>query len=139
MGLFSWCCSFGLRLQGVASGASLNPKLLHHNSSKQVGEGGGTLKKDSKTADVLEVNFYCSVSMLSSSYFCLINTFLFPLCSSAYPQDVNECETGTHDCQDDQMCWNYYGGFRCYPRNPCETPYTKTSEKSVFFLPFPPF
>lgn len=29
------------------------------------------------------------------------------------------------------MCWNYYGGFRCYPRNPCEAPYTKTSEKSV--------
>lgn len=40
------------------------------------------------------------------------------------------------------MCWNYYGGFRCYPRNPCEQPYTKTSEKSVifprtvFFFPF---
>lgn len=32
------------------------------------------------------------------------------------------------------MCWNYYGGFRCYPRNPCELPYTKTSEKSVIFL-----
>lgn len=43
-------------------------------------------------------------------------------------QDINECETGAHDCQDDQMCWNYYGGFRCYPRNPCEPPYTKTSE-----------
>nr|XP_057920285.1 EGF-containing fibulin-like extracellular matrix protein 2 isoform X3 [Doryrhamphus excisus] len=43
-------------------------------------------------------------------------------------QDVNECETGTHNCQDDEMCWNYYGGFRCYPRNPCETPYTQTSE-----------
>ncbi|CAG6017086.1 unnamed protein product [Menidia menidia] len=42
--------------------------------------------------------------------------------------DINECETGTHDCQDDEMCWNYYGGFRCYPRNPCEPPYTLTSE-----------
>lgn len=45
--------------------------------------------------------------------------------------DINECETGTHNCQDDEMCWNYYGGFRCYPRNPCEPPYTQTSEKSV--------
>ncbi|XP_061914055.1 EGF-containing fibulin-like extracellular matrix protein 1 [Entelurus aequoreus] len=43
-------------------------------------------------------------------------------------QDVNECETGTHNCQEGEMCWNYYGGFRCYPRNPCETPYTQTSE-----------
>ncbi|XP_019715453.1 EGF-containing fibulin-like extracellular matrix protein 1 isoform X3 [Hippocampus comes] len=43
-------------------------------------------------------------------------------------QDVNECETGTHNCQDDEMCWNYYGGFRCYPRNPCEAPYTQSSE-----------
>ncbi|XP_008319962.1 EGF-containing fibulin-like extracellular matrix protein 1 isoform X3 [Cynoglossus semilaevis] len=45
-------------------------------------------------------------------------------------QDVNECETGTHNCQDEEMCWNYYGGFRCYPRNPCEAPYVKTSENS---------
>ncbi|XP_068184183.1 EGF-containing fibulin-like extracellular matrix protein 1 isoform X3 [Antennarius striatus] len=43
-------------------------------------------------------------------------------------QDINECEMGTHNCQDHEMCWNYYGGFRCYPRNPCEAPYTKTSE-----------
>uniref|UniRef100_A0A667XK29 EGF containing fibulin extracellular matrix protein 1 n=1 Tax=Myripristis murdjan TaxID=586833 RepID=A0A667XK29_9TELE len=43
-------------------------------------------------------------------------------------QDINECEAGTHDCRDDEMCWNYYGGFRCYPRNPCEEPYVRTSE-----------
>lgn len=34
------------------------------------------------------------------------------------------------------MCWNYYGGFRCYPRNPCEAPYAKTSEKSVNMIQF---
>uniref|UniRef100_A0AAY4D999 EGF-like domain-containing protein n=1 Tax=Denticeps clupeoides TaxID=299321 RepID=A0AAY4D999_9TELE len=42
-------------------------------------------------------------------------------------QDVNECETG-HNCAEDQTCWNYYGGFRCYPRNPCQEPYVRTSE-----------
>ncbi|MGH0161184.1 UNVERIFIED_CONTAM: hypothetical protein FKN15_054628 [Acipenser sinensis] len=26
------------------------------------------------------------------------------------------------------MCWNYYGGFRCYPRNLCQEPYIRTSE-----------
>ncbi|XP_042568097.1 EGF-containing fibulin-like extracellular matrix protein 1 [Cyprinus carpio] len=42
-------------------------------------------------------------------------------------QDINECETA-HNCREDEMCWNYYGGFRCYPRNPCREPYVKTGE-----------
>ncbi|XP_041108964.1 EGF-containing fibulin-like extracellular matrix protein 1 isoform X2 [Polyodon spathula] len=43
-------------------------------------------------------------------------------------QDINECETGTDNCREDEMCWNYFGGFRCYPRNPCHEPYIRTSE-----------
>ncbi|KAF5895634.1 EGF-containing fibulin-like extracellular matrix protein 1 isoform X1, partial [Clarias magur] len=42
-------------------------------------------------------------------------------------QDINECETG-HKCSEDEMCWNYYGGFRCYQKNPCQEPYVRTSE-----------
>ncbi|XP_072526078.1 EGF-containing fibulin-like extracellular matrix protein 1 isoform X3 [Salminus brasiliensis] len=42
-------------------------------------------------------------------------------------QDINECETG-HECSEEEMCWNYYGGYRCYPRNPCQEPYVRTSE-----------
>ncbi|CAH7004960.1 Efemp1 [Phodopus roborovskii] len=42
-------------------------------------------------------------------------------------QDINECETN-NECQEDEMCWNYHGGFRCYPRNPCQDPYILTSE-----------
>ncbi|XP_060772887.1 EGF-containing fibulin-like extracellular matrix protein 1 isoform X3 [Neoarius graeffei] len=42
-------------------------------------------------------------------------------------QDINECETG-HKCNEDEICWNYYGGFRCYPKNPCQEPYVRTSE-----------
>lgn len=42
-------------------------------------------------------------------------------------QDINECETG-HECSEEEMCWNYYGGYRCYPRNPCQEPYVQTSE-----------
>ncbi|XP_066507588.1 EGF-containing fibulin-like extracellular matrix protein 1 isoform X2 [Hoplias malabaricus] len=42
--------------------------------------------------------------------------------------DVNECETG-HECSEEEMCWNYYGGYRCYPRNPCQEPYVRTSEQ----------
>ncbi|XP_048062009.1 EGF-containing fibulin-like extracellular matrix protein 1 isoform X1 [Megalobrama amblycephala] len=42
-------------------------------------------------------------------------------------QDINECETG-HECREDEMCWNYYGGHRCYPQNPCQEPYMLTAE-----------
>ncbi|KAM9450154.1 EGF-containing fibulin-like extracellular matrix protein 1 isoform 3-T3 [Clarias gariepinus] len=42
-------------------------------------------------------------------------------------QDINECETG-QKCSEDEMCWNYYGGFRCYQKNPCQEPYVRTSE-----------
>ncbi|XP_077091306.1 EGF-containing fibulin-like extracellular matrix protein 1 [Siphateles boraxobius] len=42
-------------------------------------------------------------------------------------QDINECETG-HECREDEMCWNYYGGHRCYPQNPCQEPYVQTAE-----------
>lgn len=66
---------FGLRLQGLHQGLPLTQDsctiILPCEKKNK------TSKKDSKTADVLSVNFYCSVSMLSSSYFCLINTFLF--------------------------------------------------------------
>ncbi|XP_015282405.1 PREDICTED: EGF-containing fibulin-like extracellular matrix protein 1 isoform X2 [Gekko japonicus] len=42
-------------------------------------------------------------------------------------QDINECEVG-NECREDEMCWNYYGGYRCYPRNPCQEPYVLASE-----------
>ncbi|KAG7999684.1 EGF-containing fibulin-like extracellular matrix protein 1 [Nibea albiflora] len=42
-------------------------------------------------------------------------------------QDINECETGPN-CREDQVCWNYFGGYRCYPRNPCHEPYIQTGE-----------
>ncbi|OXB76145.1 UNVERIFIED_CONTAM: hypothetical protein H355_005356, partial [Colinus virginianus] len=42
-------------------------------------------------------------------------------------EDINECET-TNECREDEICWNYHGGFRCYPINPCQEPYVLTSE-----------
>uniref|UniRef100_A0A671YRN4 EGF containing fibulin extracellular matrix protein 1 n=1 Tax=Sparus aurata TaxID=8175 RepID=A0A671YRN4_SPAAU len=78
----------------------------------------------------------CSFSSYMCQYQCINSPGSYSCeCPDGYQlqgnrlcQDINECETGTHNCQDDEMCWNYYGGFRCYPRNPCEAPYTKTSE-----------
>ncbi|XP_031417992.1 EGF-containing fibulin-like extracellular matrix protein 1 [Clupea harengus] len=51
----------------------------------------------------------------------------YQLQGSRLCQDINECETG-HNCREDQMCWNYHGGFRCYPRDPCHEPYKQTGE-----------
>uniref|UniRef100_A0AAY4A268 EGF-like domain-containing protein n=1 Tax=Denticeps clupeoides TaxID=299321 RepID=A0AAY4A268_9TELE len=42
-------------------------------------------------------------------------------------KDVNECDLG-QVCHEDQMCWNYNGGYQCYPRNPCHGPYVKTGD-----------
>ncbi|XP_041645108.1 EGF-containing fibulin-like extracellular matrix protein 1 isoform X1 [Cheilinus undulatus] len=78
----------------------------------------------------------CSFSSYMCQYQCINSPGSYSCeCPDGYQlqgnrlcQDVNECETGIHNCQDDEMCWNYYGGFRCYPRNPCEAPYVKTSE-----------
>uniref|UniRef100_A0A7N9AZ21 EGF containing fibulin extracellular matrix protein 1 n=1 Tax=Mastacembelus armatus TaxID=205130 RepID=A0A7N9AZ21_9TELE len=78
----------------------------------------------------------CSFSSYMCQYQCINNPGSYSCeCPEGYQlqgnrvcQDINECETGAHNCQDDEMCWNYYGGFRCYPKNPCEAPYTKTSE-----------
>ncbi|XP_004551769.1 EGF-containing fibulin-like extracellular matrix protein 1 [Maylandia zebra] len=78
----------------------------------------------------------CGLSSYMCQYQCVNNPGSYSCeCPQGYQlqanrlcQDINECETGTHNCQDDEMCWNYYGGFRCYPRNPCEPPYTQTSE-----------
>ncbi|KAM8859776.1 EGF-containing fibulin-like extracellular matrix protein 1 isoform 2-T3 [Spinachia spinachia] len=86
----------------------------------------------------------CSFSSYMCQYQCINSPGSYSCeCPEGYQlqgsrvcQDVNECETGTHNCQDDEMCWNYYGGFRCYPKNPCEAPYTKTSEKSVNIIQF---
>ncbi|XP_067375781.1 EGF-containing fibulin-like extracellular matrix protein 1 isoform X3 [Channa argus] len=74
-------------------------------------------------------NYMCQYQCINSpgSYSCECPEG-YQLQGNRLCQDINECETGTHTCRDDEMCWNYYGGFRCYPRDPCEAPYTKTSE-----------
>nr|XP_056708774.1 EGF-containing fibulin-like extracellular matrix protein 1 [Euleptes europaea] len=48
-------------------------------------------------------------------------------------QDINECEMG-NECREDEMCWNYHGGYRCYPRNPCQEPYILISENRCVCL-----
>ncbi|KAM4607207.1 EGF-containing fibulin-like extracellular matrix protein 1 isoform 2-T2 [Polymixia lowei] len=85
----------------------------------------------------------CSFSSYMCQYQCINSAGSYSCeCPEGYQlqgarmcQDINECEDGTHDCQEDEMCWNYYGGFRCYPRNPCEEPYVRSGENRCFCRP----
>ncbi|KAG5855529.1 hypothetical protein ANANG_G00050000 [Anguilla anguilla] len=77
----------------------------------------------------------CSFSSYMCQYQCVNQPGQYTcMCPDGYQlqgrslcQDINECETG-HNCREDEMCWNYHGGFRCYPRNPCHEPYVRTGE-----------
>ena len=45
------------------------------------------------------------------------------------PSDVNECETGAHECTDAQNCVNIHGGYKCVDTDPCNEPYVQVSDK----------
>lgn len=43
--------------------------------------------------------------------------------------DVDECESGAHQCSEAQTCVNFYGGYRCVDTNRCVEPYVQVSDK----------
>ncbi|XP_078062675.1 EGF-containing fibulin-like extracellular matrix protein 2 [Mustelus asterias] len=78
----------------------------------------------------------CSYSNYLCHYECVNEPGRFScVCPDGYQllgtricQDVNECETGQHQCAENQMCTNVYGGFRCVPQNQCQEPYVQVSD-----------
>lgn len=152
MGLFSWCCRERAAVRPVW-GCIRGFPLVFPCIFAAAGNAAANLKHHSQIVHVL--NFDCVFTALFHGacrvcvcvlevedtsiviqLFLTIQYSFFLSLSLCQSPDINECETGTHNCQDDEMCWNYYGGFRCYPRNPCEAPYAKTSEKSVNIIQF---
>ncbi|KAB1267402.1 EGF-containing fibulin-like extracellular matrix protein 1 [Camelus dromedarius] len=84
---------------------------------------------DNLDIDECTIPPYCHQRCVNTpgSFYCQCNPG-FQLAANNYTcVDINECET-TNECREDEMCWNYHGGFRCYPRNPCQDPYVLTSE-----------
>ncbi|XP_008100936.1 EGF-containing fibulin-like extracellular matrix protein 1 isoform X2 [Anolis carolinensis] len=77
----------------------------------------------------------CRASNFMCQYECVNEPGRFScLCPDGYQlvrgrncQDINECEVG-NECREDEICSNYHGGYRCYPRNPCQEPYVLASE-----------
>uniref|UniRef100_A0A3P8ZD70 EGF-like domain-containing protein n=1 Tax=Esox lucius TaxID=8010 RepID=A0A3P8ZD70_ESOLU len=43
-------------------------------------------------------------------------------------QDINECETGEHQCTEGQMCVNIHGAYQCVFTNRCQDPYVQVSD-----------
>lgn len=43
--------------------------------------------------------------------------------------DIDECESGTHQCSEAQTCVNFHGGYRCVDTNRCVEPYVQVSDK----------
>ncbi|XP_019575386.2 EGF-containing fibulin-like extracellular matrix protein 1 isoform X2 [Rhinolophus sinicus] len=91
----------------------------------------GYQKRGEQCVDIDECTMppYCHQRCVNTpgSFYCQCSPG-FQLAANNYTcVDINECET-TNECREDEMCWNYHGGFRCYPRNPCQDPYVLTPE-----------
>ncbi|XP_059841965.1 EGF-containing fibulin-like extracellular matrix protein 1 isoform X3 [Hypanus sabinus] len=83
----------------------------------------------------------CAYSSYMCQYQCVNEPGKFScICPKGYKllgtrmcQDINECETG-NVCEEQEKCWNYNGGYRCYPQNPCHEPYTQMAENRCVCL-----
>ncbi|KAL8184089.1 UNVERIFIED_CONTAM: EGF-containing fibulin-like extracellular matrix protein 2 [Gekko kuhli] len=78
----------------------------------------------------------CSYSTYLCQYQCVNEPGHFSCaCPQGYQQlstrlcqDINECETGAHQCTESQNCINFHGGYRCVEKNLCQEPYVQVSE-----------
>jgi len=43
-------------------------------------------------------------------------------------QDINECETGSHQCREGQTCVDIHGGYQCVDFNRCQEPYVQVAD-----------
>uniref|UniRef100_A0A673YZ60 EGF containing fibulin extracellular matrix protein 2a n=1 Tax=Salmo trutta TaxID=8032 RepID=A0A673YZ60_SALTR len=43
-------------------------------------------------------------------------------------QDINECETGEHQCTEGQTCVNIHGAYQCVDTNLCQDPYIQITD-----------
>ncbi|XP_056099717.1 EGF-containing fibulin-like extracellular matrix protein 2a [Rhinichthys klamathensis goyatoka] len=78
----------------------------------------------------------CSYSSYLCQYQCVNEHGKFScVCPDGYQllgtrlcQDINECETGAHQCSDGQTCVNIHGGHKCVDTKSCQEPYVQVSE-----------
>lgn len=83
-----------------------------------------------------KTNTFISVQVTHSLRAALILHTLVLSCSrwswDIFPSaDINECETGEHQCTETQTCVNIHGRYQCVDSNRCQDPYIQVSEKWV--------
>ncbi|ERE77870.1 EGF-containing fibulin-like extracellular matrix protein 2 precursor [Cricetulus griseus] len=82
----------------------------------------------------------CSYSSYLCQYRCVNEPGRFSChCPQGYQllatrlcQDIDECETGAHQCSEAQTCVNFHGGYRCVDTNRCVEPYVQVSDNRCF-------
>nr|XP_020020464.1 EGF-containing fibulin-like extracellular matrix protein 2 isoform X2 [Castor canadensis]XP_020020465.1 EGF-containing fibulin-like extracellular matrix protein 2 isoform X2 [Castor canadensis] len=78
----------------------------------------------------------CSYSSYLCQYRCVNEPGRFSChCPQGYQllatrlcQDIDECESGGHQCSEAQTCVNFHGGYRCVDTNRCVEPYVQVSD-----------
>uniref|UniRef100_A0A8D2B5Z2 EGF containing fibulin extracellular matrix protein 2 n=1 Tax=Sciurus vulgaris TaxID=55149 RepID=A0A8D2B5Z2_SCIVU len=78
----------------------------------------------------------CSYSSYLCQYRCVNEPGRFSChCPQGYQllatrlcQDIDECESGAHQCSEAQTCVNFHGGYRCVDTNRCLEPYVQVSD-----------
>ncbi|KAM8908143.1 EGF-containing fibulin-like extracellular matrix protein 2a isoform 2-T3 [Spinachia spinachia] len=127
-GRFSCMCPEGYQLQGTRLCQGKHAGLLHLPppfpplKARHLPPGAfksnteSTLHSFSDTGSILvPFSFQSNVD----------SHFSFFLFSSA---DINECETGEHQCGEEQTCVNIHGRYQCVDTNRCQEPYVQVSE-----------
>ncbi|KAJ7996786.1 hypothetical protein DPEC_G00240640 [Dallia pectoralis] len=54
----------------------------------------------------------------------------YQLQGTGFCQDVDECDTGTHQCEEGQICVNVLGSYHCPNHKHCKEPYVHMLDKS---------
>lgn len=69
------------------------------------------------------------IHSLTAALFLSCSLFKSNISSCFSSADINECETGEHQCTDTQTCVNIHGRYQCVDSNRCQEPYVQVSEK----------
>ncbi|XP_062867718.1 EGF-containing fibulin-like extracellular matrix protein 2 [Trichomycterus rosablanca] len=96
-------------------------------------EQGYDLSPDGFTCNDIDE---CSYSSFLCQFRCVNEPGKFScMCPEGYQlqasrlcQDVNECESGSHQCVEGQTCVNIHGGHKCVDSNRCQSPYIQVAE-----------
>ncbi|XP_026543354.1 EGF-containing fibulin-like extracellular matrix protein 2 [Notechis scutatus] len=74
-------------------------------------------------------NYLCQYQCVNEpGHFSCICPQGYNLVSTRLCQDINECETDSHQCTESQNCVNFHGGYRCVEKKLCQEPYIHVSE-----------